>query len=353
MRKSERSSYTPLDFLAWYTAGTLEISPKFQRRSVWSRNAKSYLIDTLLLQLPVPPIYLRIVQSADKKSMIREVIDGQQRMTAVLEFLQGKFSLASNIESPCKGKKFEELTDEEKDKITQYTFICEIFHGVGDREILQVFSRMNMNSVKLNDQELRNGKFFGAFKRTCYNLAYEHLEFWRTNKILTESNIARMKEVELTSELVISMLDGMQDKKKSIDSFYRMYDEVFAESTRIQSNFRSVIDLISEIFENDLKNLEFKRPPIFYSMFLALYHRLFGLHGSDLDTPSTGRISNLEKIKFRETILELSDAVKAYKSDQVSPDERNIQRFIDACITSTDSLPRRQTRMNTIYEMAF
>ena len=353
MRKSERSTYTPLDFLEWYNTGGLVISPKFQRRSVWSRAAKSYLIDTLLLELPVPPIYLRLVQSASKTKVVREVVDGQQRITAILEFLNGEFSLANNIESECKGKKFDELNSDQKDKITQFSLICEIFRGVDDREILQVFSRMNMNSVKLNEQELRNGKYFGPFKKCSYDLAWEHLEFWRKNKIFTESGIARMKEVELTSELIISMLAGMQDKKKSISSFYQQYDEIFPRKIEIEKQFKKVIDEITEIFNTDLKLLEFSRPPIFYSMFLTLYHRIYGLPESTLPGGSKKRLSKLDRTNFKEAVVELSSVVQDYKNDEESPSSKSLQRFIDACITSTDTIQRRRVRLSTLYNMAF
>ena len=83
MQRSERSTYTPIDFRQWESTGGL-IS-KFQRRGIWNRAQRSFLIDTLLLELPVPPVYIRMVQSADNTSVIREVIDGQQRLSAILE----------------------------------------------------------------------------------------------------------------------------------------------------------------------------------------------------------------------------------------------------------------------------
>ncbi|MGL4974619.1 MAG: DUF262 domain-containing protein, partial [Bosea sp. (in: a-proteobacteria)] len=177
MKKPERSNYTTLDFIQWDAAGTLAISPKFQRRGVWGRAAQSYLIDTLLLGFPVPPIYLRMTQDP-KKGMIREVVDGQQRLSAILSYVKDKYSLSKNIESPAIGKRFIELEQFQKDAILQFSFICEVFYGVDDSDILKIFARLNTNSVKLNAQELRNGEFFGEFKRSVFELSAEHLEFW-------------------------------------------------------------------------------------------------------------------------------------------------------------------------------
>lgn len=207
MKKPERSSYTVLDFQEWDETGSLIISPKFQRRGVWNRSARSFLIDTMLLGMPIPPIYLRIVQDESRTRVTREIVDGQQRISAVLEYLKGDYSLGKNIESDCVGKRFESLSVGEKDRITQYPFICEVFTGVEDDEVLRIFARLNTHSVSLNAQELRNGKYFGPFKQSVYELALEHLQFWRENKLFSERGIARMSEAELTSELMILQLD--------------------------------------------------------------------------------------------------------------------------------------------------
>src|SRR5690606_23871655 len=91
--------------------------------------------------------------------------------------------------------------------------------------VLEIFARINTYSVGLNKQELRNGKYFGSFKNAMYDLARAHLAFWRDSRLFTETSIARMLEVELVSELSILLLDGVQDKKSSIDSFYKGLDE--------------------------------------------------------------------------------------------------------------------------------
>ncbi len=187
-----------------------------------------------------------MVQSSDNTAVIREVIDGQQRLSAILDFIEDKYTLANKIESDCAGKRFSELTSEQQNRIIRYPFICEVFYGVSDKEVLRIFARLNTHSVKLNEQELRNGEYFGPFKQSCYDIAFEHLEFWRRNRIFTEQGIARMQEVELTSELTILGLDGLQDKKKSVDSFYDRYDNSYPDRAKSETRFRSVIDAIND-----------------------------------------------------------------------------------------------------------
>src|SRR5207253_10080136 len=83
-----KTHYKVSDFITWAKAGTLILSPSFQRRSVWPVGAKSYLIDTIVRGLPIPIIFLR-EQKTDLHSLEpkREVVDGQQRVRTLLTFI--------------------------------------------------------------------------------------------------------------------------------------------------------------------------------------------------------------------------------------------------------------------------
>lgn len=351
MKKPDRSNYTTIDFMQWQVAGTLVISPKFQRRGVWGRPAQSYLIDTLLLELPVPPIYLRVTQDI-KKGMVREVVDGQQRLSAVLAYVNNEYPLSKNIESAAVGKRFQELSPEQRDKILQFSFICEVFYGVDDSDILKIFSRLNTHSVKLNGQELRNGKFFGEFKRSCAEMSFEHLEFWRTRKVFSEQAIARMQEVELTGELIITLIAGLQDKKKSIDSYYKRFDEDFPLRAVTEHNFRSTIDAINESVGDILSKTEFRRVPLFYTLFTCVAHRMFRLPGIDIPSLASGRFSRAEGEGLQEAVRELSNVLENAKEEGGDiPD--NLRAFVTACLRQTDNLRPRRTRLETVYNTSF
>src|ERR1700747_1619607 len=100
MARPERSTFTALDFSGWRDSGALVIVPKFQRRGVWTTPAKSYFIDTLLRGMPVPPIYLRMMSGPMPNRPIHEVVDGQQRISSVLDFIDGKFRLSKTLQAP-------------------------------------------------------------------------------------------------------------------------------------------------------------------------------------------------------------------------------------------------------------
>lgn len=76
--ESVKTNYRISDFLTWKREGTLVLNPNFQRRSVWKKGEKSYLIDSILKGLPIPIIFLRDLR-ADLKTFKskRDVVDGQ------------------------------------------------------------------------------------------------------------------------------------------------------------------------------------------------------------------------------------------------------------------------------------
>jgi hypothetical protein len=282
--------------------------------------------------------------------VIREVIDGQQRLRALLDFLKDEYALTKSIEK-YGGKKFSQLPTEVQQKIEKFSFLCEVFQQISDKEVLEVFARVNTYAVALNEQELRNGRYFGLFKQSAYKLAHDHLEFWRKHKIFSESGIARMLEVELTSELLIASIAGQQDKKKSIDTFYGDYDEVFPEKAHLENRFVAVIDAISQALDTDLAETEFKRVPLFYTLFCVVYQRLFGLPGETLLTARKKRMSAEEGTRLKDAVIDLSDRLAAAKGD--SPVAPADLPFINACLRQTDNIKPRQARFNRLYQTAF
>lgn len=349
MERPRRSEYTPNDLLTFREAGSLDITPKFQRRSVWNLSKRSYFVDSLLQQMPVPSIYLREIQSDDYTKTVRQVIDGQQRIRAVLEYIDGDYSLSRGLSEQWAGKPFKKLSVDERDRIRNYHFPAEVFVGISDPEVLNIFARMNTFSVQLNRQELLNGSYFGRFKQTCYSLGFEHLEFWRKSRIFTEMRIARMNEVELSGECVILVMDGAQDKKASLKRFYADYDEAFPDQKRVTNQFRGTVDEIVEtIGTQTLSETAFRGVPLFYSLFGAVHHLRYG---SDLETRSLKRrLNSEEREALRNAVLRLSSIVEASKEDQVVPTK--YQQFLTACSRQTDNIQPRRIRMHTILREA-
>ncbi len=349
--KPERSIYTANDLISFRETGSLELTARFQRREVWKTPAKSFFIDTLLRGYPVPPIYVRITQSDDHSRTVREVIDGQQRLRALLDFVDGKYALTNAVDEAWRGAHFEELSKAQQNAIREFPFMFEILHGISDQRVLEIFSRLNTYSVPLNSQELRNGTYFGLFKQTAYSLAHEHIEFWRSNRIFTDARIARMLEVELTSELLIVAMAGLQDKKKSINRFYADNDATFPNQRRVADQFRRVLDDVSTTLGDNLPDSEFRRPPLFYSLYAAIFHIRFGVPSLSLARPASRNLRESDRKALRSAVARLSDIVSLAKAEEEIP--RKYERFVASSLRQTDNILPRRTRTTIILRTAF
>jgi hypothetical protein len=351
--KTEQATYTANDFVLWQENELIEITPKFQRRSVWRTPARSFFIDTLLRGMTVPPLYFRMTRSKDKNKTIREVVDGQQRVRSVLEFIAGGYRLSRTLKgAPWAGMKFDQLTDAQQTQILQFSFPTQTFKGISDAHILEVFSRLNMNSVGLNAQELRNGKYFGLFKQLSYSLALEYLEFWRRHKVFTELSIARMLEVELTSELLIAGSQGMQDKKKSIDTFYDKWEESYPDQAKDRSRFRDVMNTITETFPDDsLQSTDFRRPPLFYTLYCVVFHHMFGLPGIERSSPKK-HLGESQRDGLKEAVSFLSEKISESKDPSMETPAK-YKGFIAACLRQTDNIQPRKIRFDSLYNAAY
>lgn len=328
------------DFREWDSREALVLAPEFQRRKVWSDKAKSYLIDTILNGFPVPAVYVRQQIDLKTKKTIREVIDGQQRISTILDFIKEIFPVSKVHNKKYGGMKFSELPDDVKEKFLDYDLSVGFLVGADDSDVLEVFSRINSYTIVLNTQEKLNAEFSGKFKQVVFNLGREHLEFWRKNRILTNYNIMRMKEAELCTDLVISMIDGIQDRKK-IKFYYKKYDDDFPQEDKVIKQFEKCIDSIAEIYEDKLIESSFRRTTMFYSLFCAIYDLLYGLPES-----------NSPKIQIKKEMFKAIRSALLRLEEELSKKEPlpKYFEFVDASKRHTTDQSRRKLRYQTILD---
>lgn len=314
-----KTVYSVADFISWYKSSALELSPSFQRRPVWKVGAKSFLIDTIIRGLPIPIIFLRDRKAnlGSLKSM-REVVDGQQRIRTILSFVipgvvgsGDTFVMSKAHNKDLAGKKFSELPTDIRQRILDYQFSVHVMPAnVDDREVLQIFARMNATGVKLNSQELRNAEFFGEFKTVMYDLASAQLSRWRDWGLFSEYNIARMDEVEFTSELAIMMIKGIVGKTQTaIDNIYDERDKAFSEKAEVSRRFEHVLDQIED--NVDVPGTIFRNKTLFYSLFSAIYTLHYDSAPIDKRTSPT----KIPSSKFKK-IIELGGLIEKSKAPE-------------------------------------
>lgn len=266
--KWESYSHPISDVREWNETQRLELRPSFQRNEVWTRAAQVMLIDTILRGIPIPKIYIKSIVKDEKTYRI--VIDGQQRLTAILKFINDELILDKPYKGEFIGKKFSELPKDIHDDFIRYKIdINEIFNPT-DEEIRDLYSRVNKYTVQLNKQELRRADFPGDF----INLAEELSE----NEFFSKSNIfsvrlrRRMLDIEYIEELLTIIINGVQDKKDYIDSMCET-NMVMPNKDEIKVEFLNILNDINIIFNSDiisLSNSRFKQKSDFYSIFACI-----------------------------------------------------------------------------------
>ena len=162
--KSDRSIY---ELFRKFQRGDLILDPEFQRRYVWDNKKASLLIESVLLEVPIPVIYLA---EEDNGKFI--VIDGQQRLRS-FRFLNNEFKLRGlSVLSELNGKYFKDLDKEKQRKIEDTTLrVIEIRKESHPDVKFEIFERLNVGAVKLNDQELRNCIYRGRYNDLIKELA--------------------------------------------------------------------------------------------------------------------------------------------------------------------------------------
>tara|TARA_R100000935_G_scaffold31533_1_gene52051 strand:+ start:137 stop:1204 length:1068 start_codon:yes stop_codon:yes gene_type:complete len=295
MKAFDARAYPISDFQEWYETGKLELSPKFQRRSVWSGSAKAFLADTIIRGKPFPKVI--IMQKFVNGRTIRVVVDGQQRLRSILEFLSDgiKISRAHNKEHA--GKLFSQLPVEIQNDFKSYEVGCDVLGDAPDSELLDIFARINRYSVKLNAQELRNANFSGFFKTTAFEIGYSYVDYWLGSKILSQPTVNRMGEAEMASDLLVAFLDQIQSNK-AIERLYRDYENEEGDLAGAEKNLRNAIGTVARVFpEEELSQSAWRRKHLYYTIVVTFGHVLspiVGLPDTKLDKSIFG---NTEKMR--------------------------------------------------------
>lgn len=188
------------EIVSMYKEGDLE-KPELQRKYVWTKKEASKFIDSILLGLPVPSIFL-----AKTKDDKRLIVDGYQRIMTVYDYMEGifsgdkkvfKLSNTEDINSVWRGKAFNELTEELKRRIRTspiHAIVFEQKSPSNDTGMYQIFERINTGGRTLKPQEIRNCVYHGDFNRLLFEL--NKYKTWRII-LNSEKEDSRMADVEL------------------------------------------------------------------------------------------------------------------------------------------------------------
>src|SRR5882672_3170800 len=226
-----------------HESGQLILKPEFQRNSVWPKAAKAYLIDTIINDRPVPLLFLQRARSSESGKPTYYVIDGQQRLRAIFDFLEDRLRLVES-RGRLHNKLYSELHSRFQDQIQNYDLMVDELIGYSEKDMRDIFVRMNKYVVKAVPQEIRYAQKPGAFADFVELLA--KFDYWKSFRVFTKAQLKRMRLAEFCAEITILLIEGPQDKKSSVDLYYATYDKRFPGGKKVKKTLLDYLKWIDK-----------------------------------------------------------------------------------------------------------
>jgi len=306
--------------------GELDLQPGYQRRLRWSVERKSRLIESFLMNVPVPPVYL-----AEEPDGVYAVIDGKQRITAIADFLERGLQLKGlSYYADLNGLSFEQLPKEERDFLNRRISLrAVIILGQSPPEIkLETFQRLNTGGVQLNAQEIRNIAFRGPLNDLTMELSELPL-FHRMLKIQS-SETSTIHQHMRDAELVLRFLAFREDweqfdgsVKGHMDTFMQVNRDMAAPGLAVlRASFIESLELVDAAYgEHAFERWQPEKKRWRRQVVAAVYDaQMLGSLGFSADNVGGRReqvLAGLQQLfaqkRFRESTEAATNAQKAFK----------------------------------------
>ncbi|MDQ0593743.1 hypothetical protein QFZ37_002112 [Chryseobacterium ginsenosidimutans] len=343
MKNFDTRTYSISDFIEWNNSNLLELSPDFQRRSVWTEKAKSYLIDTIIRSKPIPKIL--ITQKLQGAKNVRVVVDGQQRLRTMLSFYNGDFKISRVHNKEYGGKTYDELPTELQNEFLKYELGVDLLFDLAYEDILDIFARINSYTVKLQPQEILNARYVGYFKQAIFQYGLRYVNYFIDSDILTKAKVTRMAEAELSSDLFVALLDTVKTNK-GIETYYKKYEEDEGEIPKACIKFDKTMSIIGATYPAyELANTNWKRPQLFYTLFVSIAHLLYKVKGLE-DIKNEVVINDKNIGKLRSILDEISSKYDYFTEEKDVEIPSDYKDFINYSRRGTTDTIARISRAN-------
>ena len=309
------------DLVQWYRNQELVINETFQRHSVWTTSAKTFLIDTMLKELPLPKIFIRTQVDPKTQKSVREVVDGQQRVRTFVEFADDKITLTARSEE-YSGQRYSTLSREEQERFLSYIVTVEQLLNASDDDVIDVFARLNSYTVPLNAAEKRHAKYQTNFKFAVRKASQEFRWFIEKYDVFSVKKRFRMADDVFMAEIYGVFLDGVRDGGEAyLKKLYNTQDdETFTPDVnqRLFAKIRKAIKFLDTELDAVLRG-SLSRHYHLLMLIAAYADHEYGIPQGDLSRmPDRGKLAVSSTIcdrlsRFDEALSAGSDAPGKFK----------------------------------------
>lgn len=366
-----RNTKTIKDVYDDFSRGKLIVDLSYQRRKVWLLQDKVRLIETVLLELIIPEVFFWPADiDVDTGEMVTHIVDGQQRITSIVEFIHGDFSLDSKyllndtIKECCGKRKFDDLPSEYKNKVWLYKLsVVDIDPSFNKKAITEMFYRLNLTNYSLNPQERRNSKesYFGDKAE-----ALSELDFWKKCRVFSSADARRMKDVEYCCSIYILANEGIVDQTndKKINDYYDDFAESFDNNELLTKKIEAAMDVIIKLCDKVTLSFISKKAQMY-----TLFSLVFKLMDDEIQFNSElferfklfvityNLFRNEYNLSFSESNLqELNEHIKKYKlaSSEGINKFRNrairLQTLFEICVSMPGEVKECLRSLTVTYE---
>lgn len=310
----------------------IDLSPDYQRNQVWKKEQKQLLIDTIFKGFDIPVIYTRIIEH-DKYEV--EVADGQQRITALIDFINNKIKLPDETkykDENLAGKKYKDLTEEQKRVFENYSLNI-IKLDATDKEIREMFKRFQ-NGTPLKNQEVRNA-MFGRIRDEVREIS-SHAFF---ESVAFSNN--RLKYDEMAATFMLLEKDKSSDKITQ-SKINKMYEEYYDNGLpEIKNKVLRVLDFLQNCFpdKQELENKSLLKKTTLTSLYLMVSELVDKYGETEIDN----------YIDDFSTWFQVFDKQKEEQKDlPENKQEKDMKTYIDCLSNNTNDPFNIQTRKDIL-----
>lgn len=346
----ESSPRTVQDVIHLYEKGRLNLSPGFQRDSVWTDSDRQKLIESILRGYPLPSVFF--YRRETDGQIFFDVIDGKQRIETILMFtgrIRGNRFATKTIQLPGADEKdwvdWDKLKRRrQQHRIEGYTLLTIQVDGELS-EVIDLFVKINSTGKALSAAEKRKAKFYDdPFLKEAARLARRFEGYFKSQHVLSAGQILRMKDVELMCELMLSISKGdVINKKAALDRVMQSGSMTAHQIEKASRLTVSALNRVQRMFP-DLGRTRFSKLSDFYS--LAVLVARLESEGLILTDQRRNRLAWDLLVSFSNGVDTVRERQR--RAEGAGPGEELYREYLLTVLEGTDEISKRQKRQEIL-----